>query len=295
MVRNWLIFHLASGHAFFSGTALVMLAVVISPKADVGLVRRLRILLVIFGGLLVAASATPLPVWAYAALAITTVGWLCLECWKRSERWKHLLVARLAVAALWLVAAGMEAAWHVIPRVPGLEQPVLAVIGDSLTAGLGDNETTWPGLLAERHGVPVRDYSSVGATVASARKQADELGAEENLVLLEIGGNDLLGSTSPEQFAAGLERLLLDVCRPGRTVLMFELPLPPFFNAYGRIQRRLARKHGMLLIPKRVLMGVLVRQDTTLDSIHLSNAGHARMADAVWSIIGEVGRRQEGR
>ena len=59
-------------------------------------------------------------------------------------------------------------------------------------------------------------------------------------MLLEIGGNDLLGDTTPAGFESGLDNLLRVVSRPGRVVVMLELPLPPFFNEYGRAQRRVA-------------------------------------------------------
>jgi acyl-CoA thioesterase-1 len=104
-------------------------------------------------------------------------------------------------------------------------------------------------------------------------------------VLLEIGGNDLLANTAPREFERGLNELLRAVCQPGRTVVMFELPLPPSYNQFGIIQRRCSRAHGVLLIPKRVLLGVLRADATTLDSIHLSPAGHQRMAQAVWRVI----------
>jgi acyl-CoA thioesterase-1 len=116
-------------------------------------------------------------------------------------------------------------------------------------------------------------------------KQAKKLPSEGGLVLIEIGGNDLLGTTTSADFDRDLESLLQRVCIPGRTVLMFELPLPPLMNEYGRVQRRLAARYDVKLIPKRVLMSVLAADGNTLDSIHLSPAGHQRMADNVWSII----------
>jgi acyl-CoA thioesterase-1 len=105
------------------------------------------------------------------------------------------------------------------------------------------------------------------------------------LVLLEIGGNDLLGEVSAERYEAGLSKLLAAVRRPGRVVVMLELPLPPTYNAYGRIQRRLAQRYRALLVLKRVLLGILQQGDTTLDTIHLAQEGHERMADAIWSVV----------
>ena len=125
--------------------------------------------------------------------------------------------------------------------------------------------------------------------MATALRQAEELPPHGGIVLLEIGGNDLLGPTTVEQFETGLSRLLERVCVPGRTVLMFELPLPPLRNEFGRIQRRLARQYGIGLIPRRVLISVLTGEGATLDSIHLSPRGHGRLAETVWDIVGQSG------
>ena len=107
--------------------------------------------------------------------------------------------------------------------------PTLFVIGDSVSAGVREGEPgTWPRLLAEKERVDVRDFSKPGATVGTSMNQARRVGEENGIVLLEIGGNDLLGATTPEEYEDGLELLLSEVCRPGCMVLMLELPLPPF-------------------------------------------------------------------
>ncbi len=107
-------------------------------------------------------------------------------------------------------------------------------------------------------------------------------------MVLEIGGNDILLSPDPDSFADRLDELLADVTERADVVVMFELPLPPFFHAYGAAQRRLAQQYGVLLIPKRVLMGVLANGDSTLDSIHLSQEGHRLMASKVGRILQRV-------
>ncbi len=66
---------------------------------------------------------------------------------------------------------------------------------------------------------------------------------------------------------------------------MLELPLPPTYNAFGLSQRRLARKYGVRLVPRRVLLGVLQGDGSTVDSIHLSLEGDRRMAAAIWGIL----------
>jgi lysophospholipase L1-like esterase len=66
---------------------------------------------------------------------------------------------------------------------------------------------------------------------------------------------------------------------------MFELPLPPFCNAYGQAQRRLAREFGAYLIPKRIFAGVLTRAGSTADGIHLSPKGHGEMAAIAANVL----------
>ena len=60
--------------------------------------------------------------------------------------------------------------------------------------------------------------------------------------------------------------------------MIFELPLPPLYNEFGRIQRGLAAQYAVLLIPERVLVDAIARDGAILDSIHLTERGHQRMA-----------------
>lgn len=96
----------------------------------------------------------------------------------------------------------------------------------------------------------------------------------------------MLGSTKSSQFARDLDALLSAVAAPDRQLIMFELPLPPLRHEYGRIQRALAKKYDVALIPKRVLVSVIAPDNSTVDSIHLTAVGHQRMAERVWSIVG---------
>ena len=278
---NPVVYHIASGQAFFTGCTLILLAVLLSLSQS-KLARRGMGLAFLLGVIAVVVSSTPLPWWLYGVLGIVTLIWLLVQFRKPKQR-------RLSyvVIVVWLAAVGWELPFHLLPHVGPVEDPSLTVIGDSVTAGLGDPQTTiWPVLLNHEHGLTVQDFSRVGATVSSARKQVAETRIESHLVLLEIGGNDILGSTTTAEFETGLEQLLAELAAPGRQLVMLELPLPPFYNRFGLIQRKLARKYGVKLVPKRVFLSVLAGGGATLDSIHLSQAGHQQMADEVWEIVG---------
>src|SRR5260370_26553051 len=81
-------------------------------------------------------------------------------------------------------------------------------------------------------GVPVKNLSRPGAQVAEGQDMAGEVIPDDRLVLIEIGGNDLLGGESSVAFEKNLDATLSKLAMPGRTMVMFELPLLPQKIAY---------------------------------------------------------------
>ena len=116
-------------------------------------------------------------------------------------------------------------------------------------------------------------------------RQVDGIIAANSLVFIEIGGNDILGDRNPAEFRFALDALLARVTSAGHEVAMFELPLPPFANAFGNTQRLLARKHGVFLIPKTLLANVFGAEDATTDGIHLTQAGQDALARGVRGML----------
>ncbi|HIQ19695.1 MAG TPA: acyl-CoA thioesterase [Planctomycetes bacterium] len=278
---NWLVCHAVSGEAFFTGVGLIVMgAFAAATSMRVG--RRIAAWASLVGAASVAVSSTPIPYWYYAMATAVTVGWVVAVY---AGKWQRGAAA--AVVAAWLIAVLMEAPYHVRPTLQPAPSRCLTVIGDSVTAGMGadDESEKWPAILAREHDLAIQDLSHMGETAASARCRLEDQQITSPVVIIEIGGNDLLGRTWSRQFARDLDALLQQVCSPERQVVMFELPLPPFHHEYGRIQRWAARKHGVLLIPKRVFLSVLAPGAATVDTIHLSQEGHRRMAACVWRIV----------
>ncbi len=278
---NPVVVHIVSGHAFFTGVALVVIAAIASTPGR-PIAKRMAVLASFVGLLAIVISSTPIPYWYCAIAAVGTVVWIASLVQRRF--WSR---APMVLAGVWLGAALLELPYHFTPRLQVAVDRSVTVFGDSVTAGIGDDETseTWPRILARMHQLKVQDLSHVGETAASALERARAHQIESSVVVIEIGGNDLLGSTTAAEFARDLEALLTYVESPNRQVVMFELPLPPFYHAYGRVQRRLAAKHHVALVPKHVFLSVLAASGSTLDSIHLSQSGHQLMADRVWRIL----------
>jgi acyl-CoA thioesterase-1 len=278
---NPIALHLIDGGTFFAGLIAVTVGVVCLMFSQNRLVQSVLVVLTLAGVVLVVASGTPAGLWAYLLWLAATFTGLVISLWTRSIN-KPRVISSVAALVLTLVLAGMEIPHHITPVVPVNAQAKVYVLGDSISAGVGQ-ETTWPTMLAKQTGLGIVNLARPGATVEGALKQAESIGAEPGLVIIEIGGNDLLGRTSAEEYHNQLDQLLTRVSNQGHRVIMLEIPLFPFLNGYGRAQRTLAVKHGAALVPKRHLTSAL--KAGTIDGLHLSEAGHQSLAKSVGSVL----------
>ncbi len=266
-----------SGLVFFIGLALAALVVALWQKTEKKILRSILTMCGIIAVLLVGLSATPIP---YVLTVVWTVAfsfaWIMTARHYARAHWFNR-----AFYALTLALAGWETRFHLPVSIPTNGYDTLCVVGDSLSMGAEPPHKNWPDILGDKLGMTTRTFSFGGARTDTALPNAKRIDKDDCLVILEIGGNDLLYGT--EGFEANLDALLATVCNGKRSVVMLELPLPPTFNNFGIAQRRLARKHGVTLIPKRYLAHVLTTHGATDDGLHLSNEGHTLLADTLRS------------
>lgn len=299
LVVRWVIFLFAGGDAgIYAGLGVVIISLLsLFHYRRRKTMPALLVVGFIISLMVFACSSVPLPRWFH----VFTGSWILLVFWAWRTRFRGQSGASVAphsssqriwtVGVLttisWLaIAVWLELPFHVwIPPTGTVTE--LLVIGDSVTAGLNDGEETWPLLLSRDYAVHVVDASQPGATLVSARQQNRMFADLSGAVLMEIGGNDMLEHRPESQFEADLDHLLSDVCKPGRAVILFELPLPPFHAAYGIAQRRQAKRHGARLIPKRNFARVLTATGATVDGIHLSKDGQSRMKSLVQGLLGK--------
>ena len=304
---RWTIFVFAGGDAGIWGALSIATVVMLSFRP--GLARPIRPLyvggVVAFGLIFVACGSTPMPAW----FQLTTLLWLVLalsKLWVRtfgvSPSADLPTVTKVSTSHfilflspfVWLLTAiAIELPFH-LWFAPAEHVSKLLVIGDSVTAGLNDGENTWPRQLSRAAAVEVLDASQPGATLQSARQQNSRLSDEIGLVVLEIGGNDMLEGLAVTRFEDDLDHLLAEVTQSGRSAVMFELPLPPFCAAYGAAQRRQAKRHRVHLIPKRLFAKVLTTRGATVDGIHLSERGQSQMMELIQMLLGDRLRPGKG-
>jgi acyl-CoA thioesterase-1 len=284
---NYLIFHFVSGKAFFTGSLLLILAgtILFWPKNKFSKIISLSLSIV--GITCIVLSATPLPVWFYGLWFVIMMIWLLLDFLIRNRRPKCSFIIRIAFILYILIMVFYEANYYRTPSLAVVKYQKIFVIGDSISAGIGKNEKPWPAILSQTYKINMVNLAQAGATVESALDQVTKITeeVEEALVILEIGGNNLISRLPTKEFEKHLEKLLTSVWKPNRIVIMLELPLFPFCNSYGRIQRDLARQYDVFLVPKHLFADILKTDGTTTDGVHLTAKGQELIANMIWSII----------
>ena len=284
---NPIVLQFANGSVFFHGICFAVIGSFLGMSLKNRWTRSVLSIVAIVGAVLVILSATPLPVWMYGlwliALVATNVT-LSVDTTRRNWAKSRYTCFGL-FAVLSTLMCFLELPYHMKPTIPSPAGRTLYVIGDSLSMGADEQDLNWPELLAEKTGLPLTRFAHGGATVRSALDYTKWINDDNVIVILEIGGNDVLNGTDIWNFQSNLDLLLANLRKADRLVVMLELPLPPFHNKYGQAQRKLAKRYGVTLIPKRYMTRVLGAPDATLDGLHLSHTGHAFMADVLSGLI----------
>ena len=177
-----------------------------------------------------------------------------------------------------------------LATAPAAAQPLkVLAFGDSLTAGFGlpPGQGFAPQLerALQENGVDVQviDAGVSGDTTAGGLARLDWALAERpDLVILELGANDMLRGVDPAETRANLDAILAKLRAAGSKVLLAGMRAAPNLGPdYGRAFERtygdLAEKHAVPLYPF-FLEGVATDPKLNLsDGLHPNEAGIAEI------------------
>ncbi len=207
---------------------------------------------------------------------------------------KAAALLRLAVITLLLALAACGGKPKEPPLPAGAK--VLA-LGDSLTAphGVRPGED-WPTLLAQKTGWQVINGGVSGNTSADALARLPALLDEHQpqLVLITLGGNDMLRKLPAGQTVANLERMLDMARSKGAKVVLLATPKPSLagavFNSLSppEFYAEIAKDKKVPLIDEAIPK---VLSDTNLkgDQIHPNAAGHAKLGELIHADLKKIG------
>lgn len=178
------------------------------------------------------------------------------------------------------------------PTLPRLSShDVIVAFGDSLTHGTGaSDDTAYPAVLAALTGRTVVNAGVPGDTTASALERLPGVLAEHQprLVLLCLGGNDMLRK-QPEATTENNLRLLVQTIRAsGAEVMLIAVPEPKLFGGAPDFYSRVA-EDLRLPLEDDVFNEVLKDNRLKSDPIHANAAGYRIVAERLAEFLQEAG------
>jgi acyl-CoA thioesterase-1 len=200
--------------------------------------------------------------------------------------------ARFVCAAAAVLAAACGS-----PReVPLPPESVVLVVGDSISAGYGVAPyQAWPARLAQRTGWRVVAAGVNGERTSGGRERLPGLIAQHRpaLVLIELGGNDLLRGVPTAEIAGNLDAMIAKARSEGARVVLMAAPQPSALGALtghapASLYADLAERRNVPLIEK-ALPSVLSDAQLRQDAIHPNVAGHDALAERAFEELVQSG------
>ena len=178
------------------------------------------------------------------------------------------------------------------PTLPRLDsQDVIVAFGDSLTHGTGASEgTAYPAVLASLTGHTVINAGVPGDTTTSGLQRLPEVLAEyrPRLVLLCLGGNDMLRKQSAAATENNLRLLVQTIRASGAQVVLIGVPEPRLFGGAPDFYARIAEEL-QLPLEEDVFNEVLKDNQLKSDAIHANAAGYRKVAERLADFLREAG------
>lgn len=200
-------------------------------------------------------------------------------------------IRRLLITAL-LAAVMLAGCGDKVPRVASVgPNDVIVAFGDSLTYGTGANENeSYPAVLAQiinrkvvRAGVP-------GETTGGGLERLESVLDEHRpaLVILCLGGNDMLGKRGDEEIKDNLRKIIQAIKGRGISVVLFGVPRPALVTSAPPFYTELAVEFGIPYEGK-IVTDVLYQRELKSDPIHPNAKGYRRMAEAFADLLKKAG------
>ncbi len=170
-----------------------------------------------------------------------------------------------------------------VPATRAQNVPKIIALGDSITAGVGATAGNgYVERLAQKVNVPIENQGRSGDTTsdALARLDADVISKNPDIVIVFLGGNDILQLMPRDQMFANLRTIIQRIQASGARVILVGIHGSIFDGALETGFQNLANETGALYVPN-VMMGILGNNDLLADSVHPNNAGHELIATRI--------------
>lgn len=196
---------------------------------------------------------------------------------------------QVALACLFLV---LLAACDRPPQLPRLNDgDTIVAFGDSLTHGTGTSfENSYPAALSRLISRTVINAGVPGETTSEGLERLPDILEEHQpkLVLLCLGGNDMLRRQDNGQTESNLRTMIQSIRAKGANVVLIGVPEPKLFSGPPELYERLAEEFG-LPYEGEVFNDVLKDNSLKSDPIHANAEGYKIVAERMAELLKDAG------
>lgn len=195
---------------------------------------------------------------------------------------------KIKTAILIAVAATILAGYFFLFRAGGEkitndppQGAAIIAFGDSLVEGVGAPPgSDFPSVLSRRLGVPILNRGISGDTSETAllRLSRDVLEEDPKIVIVLIGGNDVLRRIPPEETVRNVREIIRSIHEHGAAVILAGVRGGFFVDALKSNFQAIAEDTGSLYVPD-VLQGLLGNSRFMSDAIHPNALGYEAIAE----------------
>jgi lysophospholipase L1-like esterase len=191
-----------------------------------------------------------------------------------------------------MLSAALAGCGAKVPQLPALGPgDVIVAFGDSLTYGTGATENeSYPAVLEQLISRKVVRAGVPGETTSEALKRLEGVIREHRpaLIIVGLGGNDLLRRVSDAEIKANLRSIIQMIRLQGISVVLFGVPSPAPFAGTAPFYEELAQEFD-LPYEGSIVGDVLYSAGEKSDTIHPNAKGYRRMAEAFADLLTEAG------
>lgn len=189
---------------------------------------------------------------------------------------------------LLLVCAVLTACGDRAPALPRLApDDVVLAFGDSLTYGTGASEAeSYPVVLSRLIGRPVVSAGVPGELTAGglARLAGVLDTVQPRIMLLCLGGNDMLRKVNAAQIEANLRELIDIAITRGVAVVLIGVPKPALFGGTAGFYERIADDYA-IAFDGNTVNEILKNNEYKSDPIHPNALGYRKLATALSELL----------
>lgn len=209
---------------------------------------------------------------------------------------RQFLTATLAFTSLSVL--GMSACSNSPNHANIAKSSKVIALGDSLTFGYGATpDTAYPTVLAQKTGWQIDNAGINGDTSAGVLARVDKIIAQNpKLILLGIGGNDVLRRVNPSETTSNINQTLDKIKSANIPVVLIAEPYFSTSALFGSasdnpIYETIAKEKNVPLFAKGDGGWSDILSDKSLksDQIHANAQGYAKFADNLYEFLKKQG------